>query len=161
MFERWSDAIAGGFLLLVSSLFTYCSIMLPQAQVANLNLSTVPLVLGVAMIILSSILLVQGLYTARALEGKTSGNPIFPRPTVLVISAILMSFCGFTFESLGFVVASSIYLFLQGWILTDKDKFKPASMAAFALGAPLIIYYVFGTWFSMTLPQGILRYLYV
>lgn len=161
MFERWSDAIAGGFLLLVSLFFTYSSAVLPQSQMANLNLSTVPLVLGFAMSILSSVLLVQGLRKAKALEGKTSDKPIFPRSKVLVISAILMAFCGFTFESLGFVVASSVYLFLQGWILADKGTFKPVSMAAFALGAPLVIYYVFGTWFSMTLPQGILRYLYV
>ena len=72
--------------------------------------------------------------------------------------ALVGLYC-FCYEVLGFIVDTSLYLFLQIFILTPKGKRKIWKIIVVDLIATITVYLIFREGFSVQLPEGVLTFL--
>lgn len=78
------------------------------------------------------------------------------RSRVDVFSALLLLFYVFTIKSLGFLIASAIYMLLQMLLLTMNARRNYILIISMSLLVPCIIYFGFVKIFYLMLPPGIL-----
>lgn len=156
MFERYADAFAGGILLLIAAAM-YAVIPAPgETVVAEVDLSLAPRLVALLLGGLSLLLFLKGIHKAFVLRPAGSGKALFKYPGRLAATIALTALAAVAFEPLGFKITAAIYLFVEGYILSyGKGEFRPGRMAAISLVAPVVIYYAFGTWLSMPLPEGL------
>ena len=70
----------------------------------------------------------------------------------------LMAVYMLTFEKVGFIIASVVYLFVQMMILSDKTNRKPVLFAIIAVALPVAVEALFVYAIKMPLPVGILGF---
>ena len=70
----------------------------------------------------------------------------------------LVIFYAFVFQSLGFLLSSAIYLFLQMLVLSNKQNRNFLLFAGLSIGIPVSLYALFLYGFQMPLPYGILYF---
>ena len=70
----------------------------------------------------------------------------------------LMAVYMLTFEKVGFIVASVVYLFVQMMILSDNTNRKPVVFAIIAVALPVAVEALFVYAIKMPLPVGILGF---
>ena len=89
-------------------------------------------------------------------DGACSGNPGPGGWGAVLISVVLMcAYVGFL-ESLGFILASTIYAFCQMLILAKNVKWNYLLFGAIALISSAVAYLLFVRVFQVMLPAGIL-----
>lgn len=155
MFEKYSDAMAGGALLVISIAMYAVLPAAGETVMADVDLSFAPRLVAILLGGLSLLLLLTGLYKASKM-GEPSGKQLFKYPGKLLGTTVVTSLAAIAFQPLGFKLTAMFYLFAEGYILSyEKGEFKPVQTAIIAVVAPFIIYYLFGTWLSMPLPEGI------
>lgn len=72
------------------------------------------------------------------------------------VSVILIMAYVFSLGKLGFIISSTVYLFLQMIVLSKAEKRKYMSLGLVAVIAPVVIYLIFTKVFGLMLPAGIL-----
>ena len=155
MFEKYSDALAGAGLLAISIAMYAVLPAAGETVLADVDLSFAPRIVAVLLGGLSLMLLLTGLYKASKIT-KTTGKKLFKYPGKLLSTVIVTTLAAIAFDTLGFKLTAMFYLFVEGYILSyEKGEFKLVRTAIIAVVAPFIIYYLFGTWLSMPLPEGI------
>ena len=155
MFKRWSDMIAGCILLVVSVWVFIATLSIRTSDIAEISSALVPQIVCWMMGILSVALIFQGYKKGKAM-GDMARTGQANDPKTLIISTVLLIFYGICFEPVGFVLTSIVYLFVQGYLMTEKGKFKPIPIGIFSIVAPVAIDYIFGNWLSLVLPGGLL-----
>lgn len=68
---------------------------------------------------------------------------------------VLIGIYVITYQSVGFLIGTSIYLFLQIMILSPKEKMNIPLFAIISVVTPVFIYFVFTRLINMPLPKGI------
>jgi len=110
-----------------------------------------PKVISVAMIAVAIIRLVMSLREPETEKKGDQGNdPKGGLLTILLILAYVMAF-----NSVGFLISTAIYLFLQMLVLTPAEKRKLPLLALISIVAPLFIYTLFVYIINTPLPKGI------
>ena len=156
MFEKYADGFAGGIFLLVAIAMYAALPAAGETVVADVDLSLAPRLVAMLLGGLSLILLLKGLYKAFALRADGPGKALFKYPGKLAATIVVTGLAALAFDTLGFKLTCMLYLFAEGYILSyQKGEFRPVRTAVIALGTPFIIDYVFGTWLSMPLPEGL------
>lgn len=155
MFEKYSDAFAGGILLLISLAMYAVTPAAGETVMADVDLSLAPRLVAMLLGGLSLLLLLTGLRKAFTFKPKAA-KPLFKYPGKLAGTIVLTTLAAVAFDTLGFKLTAMLYLFAEGYVLSyEKGEFRPVLMAGIAIIAPLIIDYLFGTWLSMPLPEGL------
>lgn len=156
MFEKYSDGFAGGILLL-AAITMYA--VLPAAGemiMADVDMALAPRLVAMHLGGLSLLLLLKGLYKAFTFRSDGAGKALFKYPGRLAGTIAVTCLAALAFDTLGFKLTAMLYLFAEGYILSyQKGEFKLVPMAVTALVTPFLIDYVFGTWLSMPLPEGL------
>lgn len=133
-----------------------------------LDASSVPKLWGIMMFILGVIILIRGL---GKMNGAKKGGYCPPKSGQLerlkksvweARSAIAMFVILFLYiaclQSVGFLVSTVVFLFLEFFVLTRKEERKLWVIALMALVFGVAIYALFKYGFNMPLPRGIVKF---
>lgn len=72
------------------------------------------------------------------------------------LSAVLILLYVFLLGSLGFILSSAIYMFLQMSVLSVGEKRNYLKMSILSVLVPILVYVLFTNYFYLMLPAGIL-----
>ena len=74
-----------------------------------------------------------------------------------VTLSLVLSLCYvLSLPSLGFVIASALYLFLQMWLFAPKNDRRMFLLLAISITVSVAIYFIFRVMLNLMLPNGIL-----
>ncbi|MEK6266283.1 MAG: tripartite tricarboxylate transporter TctB family protein [Clostridium sp.] len=147
-----------GICLLVGSLF------IKNSGLTKLGAGFIPEIVSILMIALSTILVIQGWFEMKLTKAqvnnltKTKEAEKVDNKTVLMTMVIIIVYVALL-KSVGFIIMSILYLFCQMVLLenTKLNRKKIIILLIIAIVTPIIINYIFGQFFNLTLPEGILR----
>ncbi len=118
-----------------------------------------PRLIAVLIILLSGTLWIRSLKAKRAEvpQGIAVGQPRRKSNKFSVYGTfVLLGIYVLLLESVGFIVMTIPYLFLQMNLMTDQEKRRPILFGVIAIVVTLVIEYIFNTFFYLMLPEGIL-----
>mgnify|MGYP000871621603 FL=1 len=156
------DMIAGIFLFVFSVIMYYASFSIKILMVSRIGSRFVPQLLAIAMGILSLVLVVQSLLRMKTEEiqarEKKGGSAAWSlRDTVPIWGTFLaLIVYAVTFEPLGFIVSTTLYLLVQFYLLTSMVKRKHLVFLISAVLTSVVVYFIFVKVFYLMLPEGIL-----
>lgn len=109
-------------------------------------------------VLLLSILELCLSFSHKSSETTTDGSDIKGKKDYICVAfSLLLSLCYVLFlPSLGFVISSVIYLFVQMLLFAPKSERRPLRFFFISATASLIIYMVFRGALNLMLPNGIL-----
>ena len=158
-FKQYQDVIAGLIFLMISiayysgSFFETSSIM--QAKYGP---DFMPKVYAVLLGILSVALIVTGIRKAKkyeAPEGEAS-QPDVRSVITVVLSLVCIGVYIYLVKTIGFLIASALYLFCQAWLLSQKKNYL--TLILFSVIGSVLIYLLFAKVIGLLLPKGILGF---
>lgn len=165
MTENRRDLI-GSILFLVFGAFMFIqSIPIVPIMGRDLGSGFVPKIVAGAIIVTAAVKLVFAL-TAMSKETKAEKEKAIQKKKdqsadddmkggLFTIASLLVY--ALIFQSVGFIISTVLYLFVQIMVLSDKTNRKPVLFAIISVAATLFIYVVFVHLIKMPLPAGILR----
>lgn len=126
-----------------------------------LNSRTLPVFWGICLALLSALLLLRYFCGAK-LEAPDSGEEkaAQPRKAKIAVPAtfVLLALYVLLMKSVGFVLTTIVYLFLQTLVLTPKGKTRIWFAAALSAVLAVGIYLIFSRLLNVPLPAGILAF---
>lgn len=146
--------IVCSLLFLIVGIFTFVNALeIKPLMTKDLGSGFMPKVIGVSLVVIAAIKLVLTLTNKKELKNETSNNDIDQKGGLLTIGLFL--FYVVTFEMLGFIVSTVVYLFFQMLILSN-DKNRNCKLfglisVAFSVGVYALFVYVI----NRPLPVGI------
>lgn len=132
----------------------------------KVNAKLIPALLGALVIVLGVLQLLAGIKyllkvratdkaegNSRVFVSKAEGSNILP----IVLTFIIILGYAAVFESLGFVISSTICMFCQMLILSPKSKRRPIYFFVISVVVALVVYIAFRKGLELSLPAGILE----
>ena len=157
--KKYGDLATGIFFLLLSVFYFSQISTIEIIDSGSIDAAFIPKLVAGAMFILSVFLIITASYKLKQKkeerERKEAGKMAWK--SMLMTSALLILYVAL-FESRGFLVTTTVYLFFQLAILAPERKPKQLVIFAFSsVVASLLLQYVFIHLLFVMLPQGILR----
>lgn len=160
----WKDVISSLVLIVVSTAMFFASDSLEAKTRMEIGPDFMPKLVAVLTFVLSVVLLVQGLRRNIGLRaaGELKHTGSLPRHGDLIerhadwLSLLLILAYTVAFEPLGYLMATTIYLFLQFTVMAPARDRKYLSFAIVAAAVSALSYYVFLRLFYVFLPVGLL-----
>lgn len=146
--------IVCSLLFLIVGIFTFVNALeIKPLMAKDLGSGFMPKVIGVSLVVIAVIKLVLTLTNKKELKNETSNDDVDQKGGLLTIGLFL--FYVVTFEMLGFIVSTVVYLFFQMLILSN-DKNRNCKLfglisVAFSVGVYALFVYVI----NRPLPVGI------
>lgn len=110
-----------------------------------------PKIVAVVTIVIAGIKLVFSLKEGKIeLKSKIKSDLTGGWITILLLSAYVL-----IFAPVGFIISTTVYLFLQMLVLCPKDKRKIPLLGIISVATPLFIYTLFVYAINMPLPKGL------
>lgn len=167
-FHRYREVILGVAMLALGAFYLYNSTLIRLRGSVNVSVSAklIPEILGTMVLALGVLQLVGGIKKLReiVLIDKAENNtPVFAsafekrNAVPVILTFIIILGYVMVFESLGFVVSSTLCMFCQMWVLSPKGKFRPVAFFLISLGVAVIVYIAFRRGLNLSLPPGILQ----
>ncbi|MBQ8093947.1 MAG: tripartite tricarboxylate transporter TctB family protein [Clostridia bacterium] len=121
-----------------------------QAQV-------IPTLLGVLLAVLSVVLIYQGIKKMRLpdADGTAKGSREDMISVVLTCAVILIYVA--VLDTLGFILATIVYLFCQMMVLAPKNKRNPVLFIVISIVFTVLIFIAFRIGLKQLLPRGIIE----
>lgn len=153
-----TDIITSICLLIFSGVLYFQSGTFPvrEGRVKVLNAGFYPQLLAVVLGILALLLLVVSL---RKTSGYQKSNKFWTTKSALFLFFITLGMLiiyPFLLSSLGFVVATFIFIVILVYCLSDKKKFSLTSILLVSTGITAIIFLVFKVFIKIPFPTGYL-----
>lgn len=158
--KKYGNLIAGGVFLLFDFFYALQIGGIKRSTFSVIDSAFFPIVLAVALAVLSIILLVQGVRKVRK-AGKSDDSEKEPESEKKDFACVLETF-GLSIiyvlllQPLGFVLSSIAYLFFQIIVLSPKSKIRPVKMLIVSIVASVVVYVIFRDGLTLMLPNGIL-----
>lgn len=157
--KKYGDLVLGIVFAVIAIAMYVGADALPPNLLGGVGSDFVPKIIAIGILILVVFQLKAGIAaiknykpeaeTKEAEEDKPEYGRVFA--TIVVLTAYV-----FLMNTLGFMISSAIYLFLQILILTPKDKKNYILFAIIAVVASVAIYFIFKNCLSVMLPAGLL-----
>lgn len=109
-----------------------------------------PKVVALAIIILSLLNLLLSLRKEHEEKVKEKGDLLGGLSTI-----VLIGIYSILYQKVGFLIGTSVYLFIQILILSPKEKRNILVFATISILFPIFVYYVFTRLINMPLPKGL------
>ena len=137
-------------LMIVAVLYLIGSFRLPPYAYVPVDSNVVPIALGVILLVLSITL-----YFNKA--EHVGEKKALPKNEILTLFTVLLFILLYIFllEFVGFILVTALFIFFCSWFLGYK-RFVPNLIVALAV--PFFIYFLFGSFLQIQLPQGILPF---
>jgi len=167
MARRFSD-IYSSILFLILSVFIYIfSLKIKVSTVSSVGPDILPKTVAIGIGLLAIIQLIKSVTKYRreqvlnespekemTLEANTSTESPVSYKTLLATIALVIGYIIFM-EKLGFLITNFIYLVLQIYLLSDKNKKKVPLYILISAVVSFSIYYLFRNVFYLLLPSGV------
>ena len=112
-----------------------------------------PKVIGVAMIVVSIVRLIMALRETEGEAKKSNNDMVGGWATIILIAVYVLAF-----NTVGFLISTAVFLFLEMLVLTPAEKRKIPLLLVISIVAPIAIYALFTYAISSPLPKGILYF---
>jgi len=165
--NRYTDLFSGVFLFIVSVIMFITALSFKALTTSTVGPDFIPKVISVFIAILSIFLIVNAF---RGIKNQGNGQlnslnyeeintekiktKVTSYKTMLLTLLLMISYL-ILMPSLGFLIMTAIYLFLQMYILVDKTGRKVPLFIIVSITSSVAIYYVFHSIFHVMLPAGI------
>lgn len=158
------DIFTSIFLIVVSILMYVSTLSFKQMTTSRIGSDFLPQITAIALFGLSLILLINALVKwkreKKAVEEVastgTKEEKVKINYTLVIISLVLMGVYLVTMTKIGFLITTSVYLFIQIYLISPTDKRSPIRFAIVSIVMSTFIYYIFKNVFYLMLPSGIL-----
>lgn len=167
-FQRYKEIILGVFMLALAVFYLYHATLIRTRSTVSVSAKMIPEILGGMVVVLGICQLLAGIKALAEIKKKdreTGARETFIsslelRDAVPVIKTfIVILLYAMSYERLGFIISSTLCMFLQMWILTPKGKFRPGAFLGISVGVAVIVYIAFRHGLTLSLPQGLLEFL--
>lgn len=149
------DLITGGISVALAALMYYFSLSVRDFSSVRLGAGFVPQLTAVILGLLGIFLLYQGSRAeARVASRKAPKAPSEPK-TAFFSFALLFGYIALL-SSVGFILTTTAYLFLQMILLSHPSRRSLPLFAAVAVGTSVVAYFLFVGFFRVMIPAGIL-----
>lgn len=160
-FLRNKDAVSGAFLIIFSAWAFYATEAFASSSISSYgNPSTVPRIVIIAIFLLAIWILLDGIKQIREANGqeeKKDNRPWVERlPEILTL--LLLAAYVIALRSVGYVISTTLYLFLQMFVLSCFEKRKIWLFLLIACIVSPLFYFLFRVCFNVFLPAGILNW---
>lgn len=165
-FHRYKEIILGILMMTFASFYLYHSAFIKISARVKVNARMIPQALGTIVLVLGALQLAAGIRylltvreqsrrdgVAATFVGEEEKRSIVP----ILLTFATIGFYVATFEWLGFIISSSLCMFLQMRILSPKGKRKNFLFAVISVVIAVAVYIAFRRGLNLSLPQGILE----
>ncbi|MFC0559418.1 tripartite tricarboxylate transporter TctB family protein [Halalkalibacter alkalisediminis] len=167
MLKQYKDIYASVFLLIVSIIMFIATYSIQKMTVTNIGADFAPRLLAVGIFVLSLILLTNSIKQVRnpqtavildeeeEEEEEQNLKESISKLSVVGTIALLIGYVALI-PSIGFLIMTAIYLFLQMYLLAERAHRNITLFLIISVVSSGIIYYCFKSIFYLRLPAGIL-----
>lgn len=156
---RNQNVITGiGAIGLAVLLYT-ASFDIKEFVVTRVGASFMPRVAACLFVILGAILILESFRHSTSTpikENETDDENVFGGWPAVLLSAILMCAYVGLLDSIGFIISSIAYIFLQIQVLAKGVKRNYLIFSLISIVVPIVVYYLFVNVFEVMIPSGIL-----
>ena len=145
MLKIYKDVVAGSFLSISAILMFLSSFNIHKIAKSTIGSAFVPQLVSICIFLLSICLVINGL---NHIHKKIN----FPLIQTFILLIIYVSFL----KSIGFLIMTCIYLFIQFFILSDKAYKNMPLHLTISIITTVSTYYLFTRIFYVMLPSGLL-----
>lgn len=156
------DMISGAVVLCLAAGLYSLSFTVEEVHFSGVGAQFMPRLIAVLFAVLGAALILtaarkNAAVKAAGLTPEKSGNDRAPNGYLLVLAnIILFTLYLFCLEPVGFLIATTVYLFLQMLLLSAKHERRHGLFCAVSLLTSVASYYLFTKGFLVILPPGIL-----
>ncbi|MFC0274373.1 tripartite tricarboxylate transporter TctB family protein [Metabacillus herbersteinensis] len=169
MLKLSKDIYGSVFLIAVSIVMYVATYSIQKLTVSKIGADFMPRIIAIAIFVLSLVLLVNSVkqmkqskdMNQRRLEveededeQEDANRKISPLAVVLTI--VLMIVYISLLKTVGFLIMTAVYLFLQMYFLADKKEQKIPLFVGVSIITSISVYFCFKSVFHLMLPAGIL-----
>ena len=154
---RNKEILSGAFLVILSVILLFSTESFNTSSISAYgNPATVPRIILVLLAVISVMILISGILKVRK-EGDTdeSAKPDMNERLPFILTFILIAVYILSVSILGYIVSTTIYLFLQIFILSCFSKKRLVLNVIIAIGTSVILFCIFRYGFDVFLPRGI------
>lgn len=160
--SKYRDIFSGVLVLCFTLLLYVLTLDINEVSFAGVGADFMPRILVVTLGILGCALTVTSVLEYKRIQCGAKAKPApdkEPAPNgYLLVSANILLFVLYIYflDSIGFIITTTIFIFLQILILTERKKNRYGLFAIIALTTSVCSFYVFIFAFQVLLPAGIL-----
>jgi putative tricarboxylic transport membrane protein len=164
MLKKYGDLISGSFLLILSVAMFIASFYVKRLTISSIGSGFVPQVVAVLLAIVSIAIIRHGIIAVRnnpKAEKKKSAIKKDSKEEKLNVTGVLITLVLIviyiaTLASVGFLITTAMYLFLQITALATKEQRKIPLFIIISILTSTSVYFIFIKVFHLMLPSGIL-----
>lgn len=163
--HQYKELLLGAGMLALAAFYLYHSTFIKVRSTVSVSAKLIPEILGVLVAVLGLCQIGAGinhLVTIRR-ENKKNGIPSVGMseeekanvPPILLTFALIFGYA-VSFEWLGFIISSTLCMFLMMMLMAPKAKLRPGFFAAVSFASAVVVYVVFRHGLTLSLPRGLL-----
>ena len=154
---RNKEILSGAFLVILSVILLFSTESFNTSSISAYgNPATVPRIILVLLAAISIMILISGILKVRREDsGNESAKPDMKERLPFILTFILIAVYILSVSILGYIVSTTIYLFLQIFILSCFSKKRLILNVVIAIGVSVILFCIFRYGFDVFLPRGI------
>lgn len=158
MKKKYWDLVSGSLLLLFSAAVFIGAQNVKTLAVSSIGSGFFPSIVSILLGITSIFIIIGGLAQARTPDKAADKEKAEDKPRVwgVIGTFALMAFYAILLPKLGFLITTTIYLFVQINILSPRESRKQFLFGIISVVTSVVIYYTFVSVFKLMLPAGIL-----
>ncbi len=155
MIKKYGDIISGSFIIAVSVLIFVLSFSIKQFETEGVGAAFMPRVVSVFFLLLGIALVKGGIKTYKNFKEGSNEASLSDYRAVFYTLILLLLYVSLL-STVGFIIMSTIYLFLQFIIVSRKEERNFVLFGILSVVTSLGAYYLFLMAFNVILPSGIL-----
>ena len=166
--HKYKELLLGIGMVLLAAFYLYHATFIKIRSTVSVSAKLIPEMLGALVIVLGLAQVAVGINHLIKIRRENAKLGI---PSTLIdeqelgdIPPIFLTFVlivgyAVTFEWLGFIISSTLCMFLQMLLMSPKAKRRPASFAVISFVTAVVVYIVFRKGLTLSLPRGLLEFL--
>lgn len=166
--HKYKELLLGAAMMALAVFYLYHTSFIKLRSSVSVSAKLIPEILGALVVILAAAQIWAGMTHLNAIrrENKKKGTPSvlftedekgdsFP----IALTFVLILGYAVVFEWLGFIIASTLCMFLQMMLMAPKEKRNPKFFAVISLVSAVVVYIAFRLGLNLSLPRGLLEWL--
>ncbi|AOT72079.1 tripartite tricarboxylate transporter TctB family protein [Geosporobacter ferrireducens] len=157
MLNRYREAIYGIVFFIIAAAYYAASFNIKIYQSygdSGVDSRFLPQLLGIFLMILSTIQIVKGIKLVRIYEGDRVAEKIISIKVILTVAFIVLYVA--LMPVVGFLIMTAVYLFFQIILLMPPDNKKYLLALEISTIFSIVVYFLFVQVLTLILPRGIL-----
>lgn len=154
LLNKYKNVIANFAIFAIGIYLFIASFFIPRTVFSTYGGEILPRILGVLITVLGTMEVIKSIKETRNCEEDSRFNAREILQVVLML--VLMAVYYLTIKILGFIIGTSILLFVASMILSDYDFKRWWIIALVSIAYCVALYFIFAYGLDLVLPRGIL-----